>query len=110
MDEYFKWLTDGFMPHGFCLHWDPALLWTLIIANIGIAIAYFSIPAALLYFVRNKKDLPYPWIFRLFGMFIVACGLTHVMKTVTLFQPLYWPEALMDGITAGVSLLTAVVL
>ena len=103
-------LSSDFLPHGFCLHWDPALLFTLIAANLGIALAYFSIPLALLYFIRHRKDLPYPWMFRLFGMFIVACGLTHIMTVWTLYQPLYWPEAIIDLYTAGVSLVTAVLL
>ncbi len=103
--EYFFY--SNFMPHGVCLNWDPALLKTIILANLGIAVAYFAIPLALWYFVRHKKDLPYPWMFRLFGMFIVACGMTHVMKVWTLYQPFYWLEASVDVYTALISLLTA---
>ncbi len=102
--------NNSFMPHGYCLHWDPALLSTMIIANLGIAIAYFAIPLALWYFVRHRKDLPYPWMFRLFGIFIVACGLTHIMSVCTLYKPFYWLEAAVDAFTAIVSLITAIAL
>lgn len=101
---------SGFMPHGYCLRWDPALVNTMILSNLGIAVAYFAIPLALWYFVRQRKDLPHPWIFKLFGMFIIACGLTHIMKVWTLFKPIYWLEAAADTYTAGISLLTAAVL
>lgn len=37
------------MPHGYCLRWDASLVHLWNVANIGIAIAYFAIPLALLY-------------------------------------------------------------
>ncbi len=98
---------SDFMPHGFCLRWDPPLLMTMIVANAGIAVAYFAIPTALLYFVRSRKDLPYPWMFQLFGLFIISCGVTHLMKIWTLYQPWYWAEASIDAYTAIISLITA---
>jgi len=102
---------NNFMPHGVCLQWNTPLLLTWIIANTGIAIAYFAIPAALVYFVKKRKDdLPYPWMFRLFALFIVSCGITHVMKIWTIYHAHYWAEALLDLVTAIVSLATAILL
>ncbi|MFX5689105.1 hypothetical protein ABTD94_22055, partial [Acinetobacter baumannii] len=74
------------------------------------ACAYFLIPAALRYFIGKRQDLPYVFMFRLFAAFILSCGLTHVVKIWTLYQPVYWIEALLDLFTAGVSLLTAALL
>jgi signal transduction histidine kinase len=103
-------LTNGFLPHGFCLRWDGPLLFVFVASNIGIAIAYFAIPAALRFFVGKRKDLPYPHMFQLFAAFIMSCGITHLAKIWTLYQPAYWAEALIDAWTAGVSLLTAAML
>ena len=100
-------LTDGFMPHGYCLRWEIPLLFVFIVGNIGIAIAYFLVPAALRYFVGKRQDLPYPHMFKLFAAFIMSCGITHLMKVWTLYQPVYWLEAIVDLWTAAVSLLTA---
>jgi len=102
--------TTGFMPHGYCLRWEPALVFSMVASNLGIALAYFAIPGAIWYLTRHKKDLPYPWMFRLFAMFIIACGLSHVMKVWTLYEPFYWTEVLIDVFTAGLSLLTAAML
>lgn len=99
-----------FMPHGFCLKWDPALVMLMVGANIGIAVAYFAIPLALIIFVRKRKDLAYPWMFRLFGSFIIACGLTHVVKVLTIYYSCYWLEAWIDAITALISIVTAILL
>jgi amino acid permease len=98
------------MPHGFCLRWDPLLLLVFIVGNVGIAIAYFIIPAVLRHFIGQRKDLPYPHMFKLFAAFILSCGLTHLVKVWTIYQPVYWIEAGIDLWTALVSLITAFLL
>ncbi|HEY9905038.1 MAG TPA: hybrid sensor histidine kinase/response regulator, partial [Candidatus Sericytochromatia bacterium] len=74
-----------FIPHGHCYLWKPELVWLHIMGDALIAIAYYSIPITLVYFVRKRVDLPFNWIFLLFGAFIVACGTTHVMEIWTLW-------------------------
>jgi hypothetical protein len=66
----------GFMPHGHCYLWTPALLWMYILADTVIGLSYYSIPLALLYFVRRRVDLQFSWILLLFSAFIFACGTT----------------------------------
>lgn len=106
-----SWLDfSTFMPHGFCLRWDPALLGTMIVANLMIAVAYFSIPSALFFFVRKRKDLVFPWMFQLFGLFIVSCGTTHLVKILTIYKAAYWWEAGVDLFTGIVSMVTAILL
>ena len=108
----FRAFFDGsyLPPHGYCLLWQPELLWTHIIADATIAAAYFSIPVALVLVVRRRRDLSYGWIFWCFAVFITACGFTHVMSIWTLYQGVYGLEALVKVITALASILTAGVL
>lgn len=97
----------NFMPHGACYLWKPSLV-SLHIASDGfIAIAYFAIPAALIYFVRKRDNLPYPWIFLLFGAFIVSCGTTHLLEIWTLWHPNYWLSGTVKAFTAAISVYTA---
>ena len=98
------------MPHGHCYLWKPGLVWLHVGSDASIALAYFSIPLALIYFVRQRQDLPYPWLFQLFGAFIVACGLTHVMEIWTLWNPIYWVSGTLKFVTAIISLATALAL
>jgi PAS domain S-box-containing protein len=100
----------AFVPHGHCYLWDPQLVWLHGLSDGLTALAYFSIPAALLYFVRKREDLPYPWMFQLFGAFIVFCGLTHIMEIWTLWHPDYWISGGIKSATAIVSLTTAATL
>jgi PAS domain S-box-containing protein len=107
-------LTDGlfapFIPHGHCYLWKPGLVGLHLVSDSLIALAYYSIPLTLVYFVRKRQDLPFSWIFLLFGAFIVACGTTHIMEVWTLWHPDYWLSGLVKVITAAVSLGTAVLL
>src|ERR1041384_5900971 len=112
MPEFLKDLlsADGFMPHGHCYLWRPALIWLHVISDTLVALAYTSIPFTLLYFVRRRRDLPFHWMFLCFGVFIIACGTTHVMEVWTLWTPTYWLAGVVKAITAAASLPTAVLL
>ncbi len=103
-------LTRQFIPHGHCYLWQPGLVGLHILSDALIALAYYSIPLMLVYFVRQRKDLPFDWMFLLFGTFIVACGTTHVMEIWTLWHPTYWLSGLIKAITAFVSVSTALLL
>lgn len=48
-----------------------------------IALAYFSIPIELLYFISCSEVLPFWWVIAQFGAFIVLCGLTHFVAMWT---------------------------
>ncbi len=113
MDAWASFMgRNGFLPHGFCLQWSPGVLWTMVGSDALIALAYFSIPLAILSFIRRRGGAPQgygplPW---LFSGFIFACGLTHVLDIWTLWRPDYGLLALSKALTAGVSTATALAL
>ncbi len=102
--------TDGFMPHGMCYLWRPDILALHVGADSSIALAYFTIPFTLVYFVRRRAELRFTWIFLSFAIFIVACGLSHVMEIVTIWSPVYWVSGGVKVITALASVVTAILL
>jgi PAS domain S-box-containing protein len=99
-----------FTPHGFCLAWDPGLIWLQAGSDLLITLAYYSIPAALLVFLRRRRDLAFRPVVALFAAFILACGTTHLMAIITLWQPVYWLDGAIKAITAALSVATAVLL
>lgn len=99
--------SESFIPHGHCYLWQTNLVWLHILSDAFIALAYYSIPATLFYFVRKRKDLPFDWIFLLFSGFIVACGTTHLMEIWTLWHPTYWVSGFLKAVTATISVITA---
>ena len=102
--------STGFMPHGMCYQWQPDILTLHLVADSLIALAYFSIPFTLLYFVRRRKDLQFNWILVCFAVFIIACGATHLMEIWTIWQPVYWLSGAIKAITALASVPTAFLL
>jgi PAS domain S-box-containing protein len=99
-----------FMAHGYCYMWNPGLVWLHVISDSLIALSYFTIPFTLLWFVRKRRDLPFSWIFLLFGAFIVACGATHVMEVWNLWHAQYWLAGGLKAVTALASVATAILL
>jgi PAS domain S-box-containing protein len=102
--------SANFMPHGYCYMWDPSIVWLHVISDGFIALSYFSIPLALIYLVRRRRDLPFNWIFWMFGFFIVGCGATHLMEIWTVWHASYRLAGVIKAITAAVSAATAVML
>jgi PAS domain S-box-containing protein len=110
--DFLKHLVSSgdFMPHGYCYLWDRGLVLLHLVSDAFIALAYFSIPITLVYFVRKRRDLPFHWMFLCFGLFIIACGSTHVMEVWTLWHATYWLSGIVKAITALASVPTAILL
>ncbi len=110
MFEYLqKLFLSDFMPHGHCYMWKPEILWVHVASDALTAMAYYSIPAAIVYFVLNRKDFVFNWIFVLFAVFIFSCGSTHLMGIWTTWNGTYRLEGIVKATTAITSVLTAIV-
>ena len=107
-DYRYSLLLADFLPHGFCMRWQPDVIWLHVLSDSAIALAYFCISAMLYYFIRHRPHASFHWVLLAFSLFIVFCGLTHVMDVVTLWYPLYRLEGWLKAATAIVSLGTAV--
>jgi len=99
--------SGDFYPHGYCYLWNKGLVWVNVVSDLSIALAYFAIPVELIWFIRKRRDLPFNWMFALFGVFIVACGTTHLMEVWNLWHAQYWLAGAVKAVTAAVSLPTA---
>ncbi|WP_245305648.1 PAS domain-containing sensor histidine kinase [Bradyrhizobium sp. LTSP857] len=109
MWAYFERILDSsmFSPHGICLLWEPELIWLHVVSDACIAAAYFSIPFALTILVTKRRDLQFGWVYWAFAVFIMACGLTHVLSIYTLWVPVYGIEGIVKAVTAVASVFTA---
>lgn len=109
MLDYLRGLFGGgLIPHVYCLAGRPELIWTHVVSDALIGIAYFSIPIAIASFLTRRRDMVFSSLIWLFAAFIMCCGLTHFMSIWTLWHPDYGAEALLKALTAIVSVLTAV--
>lgn len=104
-----QFFSSNFAPHVYCLR-NTGIVPLDAASDLAIAASYMLIPAALVSFFRQRRDLQFSWIFVLFGIFILSCGFTHVMDVVTLWYPIYRVEAAVKVVTAISSAGTAFML
>ena len=100
----------GYIPHGYCLNWSMPLIVVNVGSDLLIALSYFSMPWALVYFARRRRDFPYQWLLWMFAAFILACGTTHFLGAVVLWLPVYGLDAGLKLVTAIISVTSAVML
>ncbi|KAI3695640.1 hypothetical protein L1987_78639 [Smallanthus sonchifolius] len=88
------------------------LMETQRVSDMMIAVAYFSIPIELLYFV-TCSNVPFKWVLFEFIAFIVLCGMTHLLNWWT-YEPhpfqLMLALTVFKFLTALVSFATAITL
>src|SRR5260370_41468580 len=95
------------MPHGYFYLGTTGVIWLHAVSDATIALSYYLIPLGLIYFVRKRQDLPFHWMFLMFGLFIFGCGTTHLMEIWTLWHGTYRLAGIIKAVTAGASLVTA---
>lgn len=103
--------SENFLPHGYCYLWNRKLVGLHLVSDLLIGLSYIAIALILWYIERRfRRHLPFHWVYISFGIFIVACGFTHLMEVVVLWFPFYWAAGAMKLVTAVASVATAVAL
>ena len=89
----------------------PSLSALDVTADLLIGASYTVIASVLGYVVyQHRRILPFDWVILSFGLFIIACGFTHLMHVVVRMTPVYWLDGYIRALTAIVSVATAVAL
>jgi signal transduction histidine kinase len=104
-------LSSNFLPHAYCYLNDKQLIVLHVGSDAVIWLSYVAISCTLVYLVRRtRREIPFSWMFLAFGLFIVACGFTHLMEVVVLWKPFYWLAGDIKLLTAIASVITAIAL
>jgi PAS domain S-box-containing protein len=102
--------TSGFPARWNCGSWSAALGWLHVVSDVAVWMAYMAIPAILFYFASRRRDVPYRWMFLLFGAFVLACGTVHLVEATIFWWPVYRLSGLVKLATAIVSWATVLAL
>lgn len=84
-----------------------------IIFDLLTSLAYFTIPIAILVFVRKRKQLKFKWIYICFTLFILLCGITHllhVLPYIVSFKHLNPLTTIAAALTSTISIITAILI
>ncbi len=100
-------LFENYVPRQQCMFYESDVIWTHVAADSIIGLAYYSIPIALIYFIRKRKDLVFNWVFYFFAAFILLCGTTHFFSVLAIWHPYYRLDGYVKALTAIVSIGTA---
>jgi len=98
-----------FSPHGMCFLWHGDMILWHSLSDAVIALAYAIISAALLIFRRyvSTEQILSRWAFASFATFILACGMTHVMDMLVIWNPWYVAQGIVKSVCALASISTA---
>ncbi len=102
--------ADDWPARWVCGEWSSFHGWLYIASDMAIWLAYFVIPAIIIFFIQKRHNLPFLPVFWLFGAFIILCGSTHLIDAVMFYWPAYRLSGLLRVLTAMVSMATAFVL
>ena len=106
--SFFSRLLESYIPRQVCMNYESDVIWLNVISDAVIALSYYTIPIALVYFIRKRRDVAFHWIFVAFAVFILACGTTHVFSVVAIWHTFYRLDGLVKALTALVSLATGI--
>ncbi|WP_339897282.1 PAS domain-containing protein [uncultured Gilvimarinus sp.] len=104
---WLDFFRQNFLPLGHNIHWQPALLWTQVVADALLGLSFFTIAIGLLIFRRKRDDLRYPRLITLFGVCILLCGINHCFRVYTIWVGSFGVHALVSAFTALVALAAA---
>ncbi|MEZ5008170.1 MAG: HAMP domain-containing sensor histidine kinase [Chitinophagales bacterium] len=106
--DFFKsfFVLNDFPARWTCGKWSGFHGWLYIISDIMIFMAYFSIPALLVFYVKKKKEIPFKGVAILFILFILFCGITHLMDAIIFWYPAYRLNGILLMFTAIISWIT----
>ncbi len=97
--------TKGFIPRALCGEWTRGLIALHNISDFFIWASYLAIPIILVKFANKRSnEIPFPHLFWLFGLFIVACGTTHLIDIILFYEPVYRLSGIMKLFTAAASI------
>ncbi len=103
--------TSDFPARWNCGNWDPFVGWLHITSDAAIFMAYAAIPLTIAYYIRVKRhEVIFPLLYWCFAIFILSCGLTHLIDATVFWHPVYRLAGLVKFITAVASWTTVIVL
>lgn len=100
--------TSAWPARWSCGEWTTFQGWTSILSDIVIFISYFGIPIGIIFFLYRTKiaNLTFRKLLILFILFILSCGLTHLIDAIIFWKPVYNLSISMKFLTAVISATT----
>jgi signal transduction histidine kinase len=102
--------SNGFIPFGQSVRWQPALLWLEAAADGVLALSYVGLLLVLLRIIRKLRDFGMRSVLFALGALSLGAALTQMAGLLVIWHPVYWLEAGIKAATAIAALVAAVLL
>ncbi len=99
----------GFQTRTQGVSWNSELIWMHIGGDLFIWLACLSISFVMFYSAR-RRELPYPRLFVLFALFILASGFGHLVEALMFEYPVYRFAGVWKVLTAVLAWATVLAL
>ncbi|HVN07476.1 MAG TPA: diguanylate cyclase [Patescibacteria group bacterium] len=96
-----------YLPSGYCYLWDGSLVSLHVVSDFIVGVAFISIPAALLWLVRKRRDVPFQGLILWFSSFLLACAAACFLDAWNFWHDDYWLAAAVKAVAAITSAATA---
>ncbi len=95
----------GDLARGDCLQWRSDLVALHVVSDVTIALAFLASPIGIVWYLRHRTGLfgEYRVVAWLFGTFILAAGISHLLSVLVNWFPLHGIYGLAKGATAALS-------
>jgi len=91
------------MPHNHCFLWAKELVPFWFSANMFIFTSYLVIASSLTIVFVKRKEMQHIWISLIYALFIVMCGIGHLIMALNIFEGAYILETYWHIATAIIS-------
>lgn len=87
--------------------WPQSLLTWHAAADLVLGLAFFALPIAVFYVVRQRRDISFHWSLGGLALFSLAGGTMHWLEVWNLWHANYWLSGVTKTVTALAAVLTA---
>jgi hypothetical protein len=110
LDFFQRLFESDFTPQGQAYLMRPEIIWLHVISDGLIALAYLLVLITLAYFLRKRSDLPHRGMFVLFGLFVLACAVAHLLEIWSVWHGTFRLVGVVKAVTGLAAVATAVML
>lgn len=83
------------------------------ISDLLTSLAYFAIPVTIIMFLKQRKTVEFKWVYICFILFIILCGIGHLMHSIEHLIPdkgFHTTHNIIMILNAGMSIFTSILL
>ncbi len=106
-----RWLeSEPWLHYDHCHNCTPAQIGTYFLTDMMLVLACGLLAAGMAYFLLHRGRLRLDWMFAMFLIFTLACGISDLLSMSLLWRPESWVIVLGRALSGATALAVAILL